>query len=86
MYIEFSYLFLQSLVTKILLTEILFSPFLQLCVALEILLLTLYNYVYLLYVSLAYQIFIKNFPFRYCKLVEVDQKTEKLLLQNERNE
>ena len=50
-YIEFSYLFLRvfkSLVTKILLTETLFFPFLEVCIALEILLLTLYNYVYLL--------------------------------------
>ena len=28
--------------------------------------------VILKYVSLAYRIFIKNFPFRYCPLVEVD--------------
>ena len=42
------YSFLQSLFTKILSTEVLFFPFLQLCIALEILLKSLYNYVYLL--------------------------------------
>ena len=37
-YKEFLYLFLQSLFAKILLTEVLFFPFSQLCIALEILL------------------------------------------------
>ena len=75
MYKEFLCLFLQSLFAKVLLTEILFFVFLQLCIALE----------QVSVVSLS-DIFIKNFPFHYCTLVEVDQMTKKSLLQSEANE
>ena len=90
-YIYFYRVYLQSFINR----DFVFSIFttlygigniviitLQLCVfALD----TWYSLEQVCVASLS-DVFIKNFPFRYCRLVEVDQMTEKSLLLSERNE